>query len=254
MRTWSSVLAAAVLVLACDGATAPRFFKSTIDDSQVPIELRTAYREDATRLALRDLLNDGFTEITIPSEPAQPYYDALVLVYNATILPARDTVVDVYRIHTFPSPTTRSLLLELLGTEEWAQRLARREVPTGEPTVDSLLARYSLSVGSAFTMHDGDVLVTLGPPEPLNVQALALLFRGIQGVRFSEPNGVVGDGDNISGSVNESRVLLDYSVGSGDCPAGCIGRRFYHFAVNSDGTVEYRGASGTPPPPPPPQP
>ena len=254
MKTWLSVLAAAAMIVACDGATAPRFFKSTIDDSQVPAPLREAYREDATRLALRDLLNGGFTEITIPNEPVQLYYDALVLVYNATILPARDTVADVYRIHTFPSPTTRSLLLELFGTEAWVQRLARREVPTGEPTVDSLLARYALSVGSVYTMHDGDILITLGPPQPLNVQALALLFRGITGVRFSEPNGVLGDGNNIAGSVSESRVLLDYSVGSGDCPAGCTGRRFYHFAVHDDGTVEYLGASGSPPSPPPPQP
>ena len=254
MKTWLSVLAAAAMIVACDGATAPFSFKSTVDDSQVPAALREAYREDATRLALRDLLNGGFTEITIPNEPVQLYYDALVLVYNATILPARDTVADVYRIHTFPSPTTRSLLLELFGTEAWVQRLARREVPTGEPTVDSLLARYALSVGSVYTMHDGDILITLGPPQPLNVQALALLFRGITGVRFSEPNGFFGDGNNIAGSVSESRVLLDYSVGSGDCPSGCTGRRFYHFAAHPDGTVEYLGASGSPPTPPPPQP
>ncbi len=254
MKTLSSVLVAATIVLGCDAVTAPRSVKSIVDDSQVPAALRAAYHEDAARLALRDLLAVGYAEIPIPDEAARPYYDGLVLVYNATVLPARDTVVDVYRIHTFPSPTTRSLLLELFGTEEWVQRLARREVPTGEPTVDSLLARYSLSIGSVYTMHDGDVLVTLGPPEPLNVQALALLFRGITGVRFSEPNGVVGDGDNIAGSVNESRMLLDYSVGSGDCPAGCTGRRFYHFAVHDDGTVEYLGASGSPPTPPPPQP
>jgi len=254
MKALSSVLVATTIVLGCDAATAPRFFKSTIDDSQVPPDLRAAYREDATRLALRDLLKGGFTEIAIPNEPVQPYYDALVLVYNATILPARDTVVDVYRIHTFPVPTTRSLLLELFGSEAWVQRLARREVPTGEPTVDALLARYSLSIGSVYTMHDGDVLVTLAPPEPLNVQALAPLFQGITGVRFSEPNSVFGDGNNIAGSMNESRMLLDYSVGSGDCPAGCTGRRFYHFAIHDDGTVEYLGATGSPPTPPPPQP
>jgi hypothetical protein len=248
MKTRLSVLAAAAMIVACDGATAPSSFKSTVDDSQVPAPLQAAYREDATRLALRDLLEGGFTEVTIPNEPVQPYYDALVLVYNATVLPARDTVVDVYNIHTFPSPTTRSLMLELFGSEEWVQRLARREIPTGEPTVDSLIVRYSLSVGSVYTLYDGDVLVTLGPPEPLNVQALALLFRGIKGVRFSEPNGFLGDGNNIGGSMSGSRVLLDYSVGSGDCPSGCTARRSYHFAIHADGTVEYLGASGSPPP------
>ncbi len=248
MKTLSSALSAVAIIAACDGVTALRFFRSTIDDSRVPETLRAAYRDDAARLALRDLLGRGYAEIAIPNGAVQLYYDALVLVHNATGLPARDSVVDIYRIHTFPLPTTRSLLLQLLPNEAWVQRLARRELPTGEPVVDDLLQRYSLSVGSVYTLSQGDVLVTLGPVEPLNIAALAPRFRGITGVRYSDPNGAWGDGSDIRGSVEASRVLLDYSVGYGDCPAGCINRRFYHFAVHSDGTVEYLGASGAPPP------
>jgi hypothetical protein len=248
MKPVSSVVLAAAMIVACDTATAPSFFPSTPDDSQLPAPLRAAYLEDATRLALRDLLAGGYAEIPIPRDAVQPYYDALVLVYNATGLPARDSVVDAYRIHTFPWPTTRSLMLWAAGSEAWVQRLARRELPTGEPTVDSLLSRYSLSVGSVYTMHDGDVLLTLGASEPLNVTALAPLFGGITGVRYSEPNGPVGDGNDIQGSTNASAVRLAYSVGYGDCPAGCISRRFYNFSVQADGTVEYLGASGAPPP------
>src|SRR6185503_200357 len=44
MKTWLSVLAAAAMIVACDGATAPFSFKSTVDDSQVPAPLREAYR------------------------------------------------------------------------------------------------------------------------------------------------------------------------------------------------------------------
>ena len=58
-----------------------------------------------------------------------------------------------------------------------------------------------------------------------------------------------GDGNDIRAS-RADLILLDYSVGYGDCPAGCIGRRFYHFAVHEDGTVDYLGASGSPPPQP----
>jgi hypothetical protein len=250
MRLVSSVFAAAALIVACDSATAPRSFRSTADDSSVPEPSRVAYREDATRLALRDLLARGYDGIPIPREAVQPYYDALVFVYNATGLSARDTVVDVYSIHTSGNPTTRSLLLWLIGSEAWVQKLARGEIPTGEPAIDTLLARNSLSLGSVYVMHDGDVLVTLGPPEPVNIQALARLFRGIGGVRFAEPNSSIGDANDIGGSTDASRVLLDYSVGYGDCPAGCIGRRFYHFAIHEDGTVEYLGASGSPPPQP----
>jgi len=248
MMRVSFLLTVAVMLAACDTATAPRSMQSSVDDSRVPAELRAAYLEDGSRLALRDLLANGFSEVPIPQDAVRPYYNALVLVY-ATALPARDTVVDVYRIHTM-GPATRSLLLQLLGNEPWVQHLARREIPTGDPTVDTLLTRYSLSVGSAYTMQNGDVLLTLAPPEPLNMQALAGLFHGITGVRFAEPNNLVGDGNDMSGLIDGSRVLLDYSVGYGDCPSGCIARRFYHFAVRDDGTVEYLGASGAPPPQP----
>src|SRR5712691_9541864 len=203
MRPVSFLLAAAVMLAACDTATAPRSMRSSVDDSRVPAELRAAYLEDGSRLALRDLLANGFSEVPIPQDAVQPYYKALVLVYNATALPARDTVVDVYRIHTM-GPATRSLLLQLLGNEPWVQHLARREIPTGDPTVDTLLTRYSLSVGSVYALHDGDVLLTLGPPEPLNIKALAGLFSGITGVRFAEPNNVIGGGNDIGGLIDGS--------------------------------------------------
>jgi len=245
----SSLLAAAVMLAACDTATAPSSMQSSVDDSRVPAELRAAYLEDANRLALRDLLVNGFAEVLIPQDAVQPYYNALVLVYNATALPARDTVVEVYRIHTFPAPTTRSLMLQLRASDAWVQALARREIPAGDATVDTLLARYSLSVGGVFTIYNGDVFLTLGSAQPLNVKALGTLFAGIAGVKSADPNGAVGDGADIVGSIN-STLLLHYSVGYGDCPAGCIARRFYNFAVHDDGTVEYLGASGAPPPQP----
>jgi hypothetical protein len=247
MKPVSSLLVAVVLIAGCD-ATSPFSFRSTVDDSAVPELVRAAYLDDASRLALRDLQANGYTGIQIPPEAVQPYYDALVLVYNATALPARDTVVDVYGIHTFGNPVTRSLLLWLLGSEDWVQRLARREVPTGEPSIDTLLARYSLSLGTAHVLHDGDILVTFAPPEPLNIEALAAPFRGISGVRFAQPNNMIGDGNDIDGSIEGSRVLLDYSVGYGDCPAGCTARRSYRFSVHDDGTVQFLGASGSPPP------
>ncbi len=114
MKSLLSVLVA-VIITGCDGATAPRSVRSTVDDSRVPAELRAAYFEDASRLALRDLLANGFTEISIPGEVVRPYYDALVLVYNANAIPARDTVVDIYRMHTI-GPTTRSLMLHPRAT------------------------------------------------------------------------------------------------------------------------------------------
>jgi hypothetical protein len=248
MKSVLSVLAAAAMMVACDGATAPSSFHSTVDDSRVPASLRAAYLEDATRLALRDLLAGGFAGIAVPRDAIQPYYDALVLVYNATVLPARDSVTDVYQIHTFPQPATRSLYMIVAGDQQWAQRLALDSVPTGNAVVDRLLSEYALSFDHVHRMSAGELLIVLRATLPLNVAALAPKFAEATGVRSANPNEGCCDGSNIAGAVRESRVLLNYSVGYGDCMAGCIGRRFYHFAVRDDGTVEYLGPSGSPPP------
>ena len=249
MKTLSSVLATVAMVVACDGATAPSSFQSTVDDSQLPEPLRAAYREDAARLALRDLVSHGYGGVEIPSDALQPYYDALVLVYNATGLPARDSVTDVYGIHSFPQPATRSLYMIVGGDQEWAQRLVRDSVPTGDAVVDQLLSDYALAFDHVHPLTAGELLIVLRSAVALNVAALAPKFSAAPGVRSSQPNGACCDGNDIRGSVAESRVLLDYSVGYGDCMAGCISRRFYHFAVHPDGSVEYLGASGAPPPP-----
>src|SRR5438034_5195603 len=250
MRPVSFLLAAAIMLAACDTATAPRSMQSSVDDSRVPAELRALYREDAARLALRELQArpGGYGDIAISAELIDPYYAALVQVFNADGLGARDTVVDVYSIHTFGQPETRRLLLQASADQEWVQRLVNGELPTGNAPVDSLLEDYGLSLDWKYPLStSNEMLIVLRAADALNVAALAHLFDGVAGLRYSEPDGMAGDGNDIR-ALRGALILLDYSVGYGDCPAGCIARRTYHFAVHADGTVEYLGASGSPPP------
>ncbi len=252
MKPVSFLFAAAVMLAACDTATAPRSLQSSVDDSRVPDELRVLYREDAARLALRELLArpGGYGDIAITAELIDTYYAALIEVFNADGLGARDTVVDVYSIHTFGLPETHRLMLQASADQEWVQRLVNGELPTGNARVDRLLEDYGLSLDWKYPLStSNEMLIVLRSTATLNIAALAHLFEGIAGIRYSEPDGMGGDGNDIRASRADS-ILLDYSFGYGDCPSGCIGRRFYHFAVHDDGTVEYLGASGAPPPQP----
>src|SRR5256885_8780835 len=237
---------------ACADPAAQRTVRSFVNDSRVLDELRVLYREDAARLALRELQArpGGYGDIAITAELIDTYYAALVQVFNADGLGARDTVVDVYPIHTFGQPETHRLLLQAAPDQEWVQRLVDGELPTGNAHVDRLLEDYGPSLDWKYPLFTSDeMLIVLRSAATLNIAALEHLFEGIAGIRYSEPDGMGGDGNDIRVS-RADPILLDYSVGYGDCPAGCIGRRFYHFAVHEDGTVEYLGASGSPPPPP----
>jgi hypothetical protein len=61
---------------------------------------------------------------------------------------------------------------------------------------------------------------------------LAELFQPVSGVRYAEPNGVIGDGNDIVARLDRTYTL---SRGFGDCPAGCIYRESWDFTVTDQG-------------------
>src|SRR5438445_13088537 len=91
---------------ACADPAAPRTVRSFVNDSRVPDELRILYREDAARLALLELQSrpGGYGDIAISAELIDTYYAALVQVFNAVGLGARDTLVMIYSIVSLCRP------------------------------------------------------------------------------------------------------------------------------------------------------
>jgi hypothetical protein len=63
-------------------------------------------------------------------------------------------------------------------------------------------------------------------------QQLSELFDLVEGVRYADPNGIIGDGNDIVARANRTYTL---SRGSGDCPAGCISHQYFDFTVTDQG-------------------
>jgi hypothetical protein len=213
--------------------------------------LQNAYREDAARLALRSILEAGGAgrnEVRLPPALVSTFYNALTRVH-AMNHPARDSVVEMYRIHTFPNPATHELIVGVDPGQEWVQRWQRGDRLTGNSSVDRLMEEFNLQLERYYPWSSGHAVV-LRSAAPLNILALARRFSDIRSVRYAEPNGFGGDGHDIRARLMNSGVRLDYSVGFGDCPAGCIGRHTWSFLVDSSGHTTYLGSSGDPVPPP----
>lgn len=225
-----------------------------VGDTTLPDSVRAAYAEDAGRLALRRLqttLDPAIDQIELPADLVASLYDALARVYNATELAARDSVVTVYHIHTFPIPDVMRLDLTLAGAADWTLAWKRGERLTGNPAVDSLMVRWDLGLDRFYDLTSLDFdLATLHAAAPLNMFALATQFAPIAGVLHAEPTSWVGDGNDITAIQESEAWVLDYSAGLGDCPAGCTERRFWTFRVAGDGSVAFLGARGATPSPP----
>ena len=249
------------LTLAVAGATGCNSVLAPTDDTGIPsipqenVEisgpLQAAYQEDAARLALRFIMDAGGTargEVRIPQTLVSTFYNALTRVH-AMNHPARDSVVDLYRIHTFPAPATHELIVGVDPSQEWVKRWQQGNRLTGNRAIDALMEEFNLQLQQYYPWSSGHAVV-LRSAEPLNIFALARRFSDVGGVRYAESNGVGGDGDDIRATVVSSGIRLDYSVGFGDCPAGCIDRHTWSFLVDSTGRTTYLGSSGAPAPPP----
>jgi hypothetical protein len=152
-----------------------------IGDVELTEAERLTYEEDAVRLALRHGTATGapgMNQVEPPAALVESLFNALTAVHGA-LHPARDTVIDVFGIRTFPA-------------------------------------------------------------------TLAARFATMPGVIWAEPNGYGGDGNDIRARPENGGWRLEYSVGFGDCPAGCTGRRVWTFVADATGAVRYLGASGDP--------
>lgn len=74
-------------------------------------------------------------------------------------------------------------------------------------------------------------------PKPYNPEVLAQILYSRFGISPLWPNGVGGDGDYIAFDSSSSPYRYTFSIGYGDCQAGCTGRDNWIFTVSDEGAV-----------------
>ncbi|MDP1725857.1 MAG: T9SS type A sorting domain-containing protein [Bacteroidota bacterium] len=197
-------------------------------------------KEDAYRLVVRRALKDNISlkdSINIPVIYADTLLNALIAVFNANSLKAADTIKNV---HTLPYPDLHTINIAADSNLNWMINLRLRTIPTGDNRIDSLIFIYKLKYYGYLAFKKKPYhAVTLKSDSFLNIKPLIAVFDSIPGVYFSEPNPQGSDGNDIKDSIYKDYIQLIYSIGWGDCPSGCINRRFWKFNVYWDCSVEF---------------
>ena len=211
------------------------------DDSQIPSSIKKLIHTDAATLALRDVIKDPeakYNLVEIPADLIEIYYRGLIHIYNAKKHPPYDKISS---IHVFPSPNVTGIVVMIDTTYEWTKSWKRGDRLTGNASIDSIMEKYNLQLNSCY--YDLAALYSL---RSINTYALSKKFEGIDGVRFSELNGYMGDGNDIQAVINESHILYVFSIGWGDCPSGCMSRHYWDVAVEFNGAVKLIREYGEP--------
>lgn len=216
------------------------------NDSSIPQVLKEAYQRDAEALGLRFLHNENDGEyqgIEIPDGVIKTQYYALIHVYNAVDLAARDSVVTFYDIHTDGFPGTREMLLSIDPTANWVASWFIGQQITGVTEIDSLMEKYDLQmIGITSYPHLQQEIAVLRSGRPLNIKALVRCFEGISGINYAESRTVsFSIANNIYTYYQGDHIQLDYKYEWFDLES-----RYWTFNVYLDGRVVFVGSRGSP--------
>jgi hypothetical protein len=213
------------------------------------------YRKSADKLAVRrsEYVSDTYKDsVSINKQLSDKYLRALLAVYNATSLAARDTVVVVPIIVDYYIPhDLNSILVGGDSSKMWVKNLKDDLLPCGNPSVDYLITKYHLkktgySYGYIFPFNLS-ITFSFRTDSNCHINRLCDKFNSLsqQGVTSSQPNNENrSDNFNITDSINSNFTELTYSLGWGGCMIPCMYRRYWTFRVQTDCTVEYRGSYG----------
>jgi hypothetical protein len=152
-------------------------------------------------------------------------------VYNIDI-PERDTVFNIYQIHSRYCYSFNEISLEVIPEIPEIQNLSSGIIPTGEPDLDNLLSMYVFDSVRTYYNYPDFPWLSIYSQNEYNLIPLLKKFSSLEPVLITDFNkSCIGDGNNITLIRTEESAIITFSIGTGDCPAGCLYHKYWVFEV-----------------------
>ncbi len=226
--------------------------QTTSSSCNISDTIASFYKKDADRLAIRRAYSSNSTwkdSINYNRTWSTNYQKALIAVHNATTLAARDTVIKIIKIHTLADPNIKAFYISADSNLTWMKNIRNNVFPTGNQILDNSITKFyfqktEYDAWSNVPYHD----VVYRSDTSFNVLPLTNKLFSLPGVVAAGAHGIALDGNDIFDSINVNFTMLTYTFGWQDCYSGCMKRRYWHFKIYNDCSVEYAGSHGNPVP------
>ena len=227
---------ALLAVLFCTSCKKSDSFNNDVAGCPIDTAISNAYLHDAREIVYRNILAganvQGSNQVPFNQQELNKVLSAIQSV-NALHSQQTDTVFNVYKIHAFKLYVLNSIILQVNVNAPEIKNLINGQ-PTGNSSFDALMAKYGFTYNnySEFAPTSQVPFFSINSNTWYNMQALVPLFKQYSFITGAQSNGTAGDGNNITYQINGTNRILDFSIGFGDCPAGCGGRKIWEFSVD----------------------
>jgi len=223
-------------------------FRLSAQDCDIDNWIDSVYSFDASILALREIQSDTNHEfvdsVITPDTLINKYLKLLSSVYGLKTN-ATDSIFTYNKIHVFPNISYNSLWMKIDTNYSWIKTYLKDSLISGNNTFDSITSLYNFKLDAYWNFTSFKAII-IKTELILNIPALVPIFQQIDGLSdiigycFCE-----GDGNNIETVYNNDTANISFSVGWGDCPAGCMNRHYWEFSVK-ECKAEFKGSYGDP--------
>lgn len=253
--SWLIVLSGMSVICACGNVTGnsdssnatgwdENFKMSRAEDQHLSGEQRTAYTQDAEKLAVRYINEEDSTQTDIPQELIGVLYNGLIHIVNTDHPKAREATHEYY-VHARTPANPREILVYADTTVSWIDSWRNGHTETGNEELDGLIEQFDFTLVEYSELANvlPGAMATLRSNRAINVYAVGRLFEKLNHIESAGPDGIT-DGSDIEVLFFDNYLRFTFELGFGDCPSGCINRHLWHFKVNRDGSVEYESEKG----------
>jgi hypothetical protein len=229
------------------------FFVSPVVVSQVPSScniptaLQNAYKTDVASLTLSRIFNlnkPSKDSIEIDLAEMDTIWHGLAAIYNAFTIPERDSIFDIYCMHIegYNNVLYNHISVFVDTTHPWTHNWMTLQNTTGYPEIDTMMAIYGFTIDQYNYQWN---YANFHTQQIINARAFVNRLESLDGVTHAEVKIHYGDGHDITYEKFGNFQYYNFSLGWGDCPAGCTGGNCWHFWVNySNCTVQHSGTDG----------
>lgn len=225
----------------------------SITQAQVPSScsvsslLANEYNRDIKQLATKRLFQLQSSDtalVRIPQVHIDTISEGLAAIFNATTIPERDSVFNLYCVHNsngWPGDYA-GFLVQVDTSYPWTNAWQNVITITGDPLMDTILTRYNLTITNFYNWTIGTYAV-LSTDSTWNSFALIDSFLMVTGVLAAERNAFIGAAGKIEYNKIGNVRYYDFTFEFNDCFDGCDNTHTWMFSVHDDCSVDYLGFS-----------
>ncbi|MBC8485172.1 MAG: T9SS type A sorting domain-containing protein [Bacteroidetes bacterium] len=220
-------------------------FAQVQSSCEVTSELEYYYKRDVADLAINRLFasnSPDTNQIEIPQVYLDSIWNGLSAIFNASSIPERDSIFDIYCIHNISYHTIMLLphiYISVDTSVSWTSNWLNGEIVTGYTELDDFISNYDYNI---FSTHPNYASVVIYSDTIINSYAISDSLTSFNGIETAGPIPMTIDANKIQYSVEGEYQYFTFTLAWGDCMSGCIYNHKWKFKVHySNCTVEYLG-------------